>query len=266
MKNYHDKGWVRLHRGIEDWPLYFSEPFTKSQAWIDMVLKANYEKGFISIRGNIIEIQRGQLGWSEESLASRWQWSRGKVKRFINWLKTVQQIEQQKTALISIITIINYDKYQPDGTTDGHQTVQQTDTKNKNNKNKELNNIKEIYKEKFEDFWNLYPRKVGKDNAYKSWLKLLPEDRQKCIEVIPLHSSQEQWKTKEYIPHPATWLNGGRWKDEIQPAKKWKEKRELLLCSVCNEIMSESAICSKCQSAEAQTEAQPSEFIGDYTY
>lgn len=29
----------------------------------------------------------------------------------------------------------------------------------------------------------------------------------------------EQWQRDggQYIPHPATWLNQGRWKDEIEP-------------------------------------------------
>lgn len=129
-----------------------------------------------------------------------------------------------------------------------------------------VNITKEIYCSTFDQFWKLYPKKVAKNKAAIAWSKISPEEQQKCIEVIPEHKKQAQWSDIQFIPHPATWINQGRWKDEIQPPKKWKEKRKLFLCSICNEIMSETAICSKCQTAETQNETQPSEFIGDYTY
>jgi hypothetical protein len=141
------QGWVKLYRKIQKWELYFSEPFTKTQAWIDMILLANHNLKSFNVRGNIVACERGQIAHSEETLAVRWKWSRGKVRRFLNWLETRQQIEQQKNYILSVVTIVNYSQYQTpeseadstaddttDGTTDGQQTVQQTDT-NKNVKN-----------------------------------------------------------------------------------------------------------------------------------
>lgn len=141
-------GYVSLWRKIQNNHLWLLEPFTKGQAWVDLFLLANFKDGTINIRGNIIAIKRGQLGWSEESLGERWKWSRGKVKRYLNYLETVQQIIQQKSYVISLITVINYDKYQKnstaddttDSTTDGHQTVQQTDTNNNVYKENNVNN------------------------------------------------------------------------------------------------------------------------------
>jgi hypothetical protein len=142
------KGWVRLHRQIEDWEFYFEEPFTRAQAWTDLILLANFKTGTVIIRGNNIIINRGQVGRSEEFLSRRWQWSRGKVRRYLAMLKTRQQIEQQPSSILSLITIINYDRYQlddtTDGTTDGQQTVQQTVQVNKNVK-KEKNEKKESH-------------------------------------------------------------------------------------------------------------------------
>jgi len=141
-------GYVRVWRKIQNNPLWLLEPFTKGQAWVDLIMLANHKAGNINIRGNIIEIKRGQLGWSEDKLGERWKWSRGKVKRYINYLKTIHQIEQQKSYVISLITILNYNLYQSDSTendtsdstTDGHQTVQQTDTNNNGNNVKNDNN------------------------------------------------------------------------------------------------------------------------------
>jgi len=76
-----------------------------------------------------VEIPRGACGWSENELAERWQWSRGKVRRFLGELETVQQIVQQKNNVTSCIHVVNYERYQTDGTAngtaDGQQTVQQ---------------------------------------------------------------------------------------------------------------------------------------------
>lgn len=140
-----NNGWIKLHRKIFDNPMYFSEPFTRMQAWIDLLLLANHSGQYFFIRGNRIDVKRGEVAHSMESLAQRWKWSRGKVLRYISQLENSQMIVQQKSHVITKLSITNYNTYQSDGTTDsttdGQQTVQQTDT-NKNDK-KEKNENKE---------------------------------------------------------------------------------------------------------------------------
>ena len=141
-------GWIKLHRQIIDTDDWLHEPFTRGQAWVDMLLLANHAEGSFRVRGIVVHLTRGQLGWSEETLAKRWKWSRGKVRRFFSELEseTVQRIVQQKNNVSSVITILNYDKYQsddtaertPNGTTDGHQT----DTKRYTNKNDKKNTVR----------------------------------------------------------------------------------------------------------------------------
>jgi DNA-binding transcriptional MocR family regulator len=118
--------------------MYFSEPFTRMQAWIDLLLLANHSGQYFYIRGNRVDVKRGEVAHSMESLAQRWRWSRGKVLRYISQLENSQMIVQQKSHVITKLSITNYNTYQSDGTTDsttdGQQTVQQTDT-NKNDKN-----------------------------------------------------------------------------------------------------------------------------------
>ena len=138
-----NNGWVKLHRQIEDSGLWLLEPFTKAQAWIDLFLNASHKNSSFSIRGNVIDLKRGQLGWSEITLSVRWRWSRNKVRRFLNYLKTKQQITQEKTFITSIITILNYDKYQSDETTDDTAERQQKDSRRYTYKN-DKNDIKHI--------------------------------------------------------------------------------------------------------------------------
>lgn len=72
----------------------------------------------------------------------------------------------------------------------------------------------------FDQFWQAYPRKVGKVDAQKAWAKLkpTPELVQTILEAIAAQKEGHDWKREagEYIPHPTTWLNGGRWLDEVR--------------------------------------------------
>jgi hypothetical protein len=148
------EGWIKLHRQICNSEEWFLEPFTKAQAWIDLILNANHKKGFFEVRGNVVTIKRGQIGWSEITMAKRWTWSRTKVRRYLKWLKTIQRIEQQNIQYItSIITIIHYEKYQidtADDTADDTAEKQQKNSRrytNKNDKNEKniiINNNTEI--------------------------------------------------------------------------------------------------------------------------
>ena len=73
----------------------------------------------------------------------------------------------------------------------------------------------------FESFWKVYPRKVGKDKC-RNWFKShKPKEDlvQKMIEAVEEQKKSKQWSDPQYIPHPYTWLNQGRWEDELTPSK-----------------------------------------------
>lgn len=109
-------GWIKLHRKITEHPDYLGETFTRMQAWIDLLLTANYRDGFIRVRGIAVPVKRGQIATSSLSLAKRWMWSRGKVHRYLNELETSKQIEQQNSNVITLISIVKYDSFQLDDT------------------------------------------------------------------------------------------------------------------------------------------------------
>ena len=76
----------------------------------------------------------------------------------------------------------------------------------------------------FIEFYNLYPRKMGRKDAEKSWNRLTPAQQAECLEAMPNYL--KYWKIKEtakdFIPYPASFLNAERWTDEIdiEPLKK----------------------------------------------
>lgn len=63
-----------------------------------------------------------------------------------------------------------------------------------------------------EIFWKQYPRKVGKTDALKAWMKKLP-DIEIVVKALNWQKDCSQWK-KGYIPNPATYINQERWLDE----------------------------------------------------
>lgn len=137
-----ERGWFRVHRSLFDSKLWMDEPFTRGQAWVDMIGLANHKPGWIRKRGIRVDIPRGAVGYSERELAKRWKWSRGKVQRFLEELQKDLRIEPQngpqKDNVTSCYLITNYEMYQQVGpqndTTDGPQTGHRQD-QNKNVKN-----------------------------------------------------------------------------------------------------------------------------------
>lgn len=79
---------------------------------------------------------------------------------------------------------------------------------------------KEYIYAQFDKFYSLYPKKVGKQQALKAWLKLKPDEAlfNKITEAVKQQSQSEQWlkDNGQYIPYPGTWLNGRRWEDEVK--------------------------------------------------
>jgi hypothetical protein len=71
----------------------------------------------------------------------------------------------------------------------------------------------------FDEFWQTYPRKVGKAKAVKAWATATKHTNPDVIlaglkaQLPELLSNDEQFR-----PHPTTWLNAGRWEDEVGTA------------------------------------------------
>jgi len=96
--------------------------------------------------------------------------------------------------------------------------------------------------EGFDEWWSIYPRKVAKVGAVKAYRKALLEttpgrllDGARTMAKDVAEGRQE----RQWVPYPASWLNGGRWDDEptIQlatvTAGPQKETHFTLLCRKC---------------------------------
>lgn len=83
---------------------------------------------------------------------------------------------------------------------------------NKDTSKKELVK-KTIVDERFEKFWELYNKDIGKDECYKVWRFINPIDKDKILKVLPLYI--ESTPEIKYRKNPLKYLNNKAWLDEI---------------------------------------------------
>lgn len=77
----------------------------------------------------------------------------------------------------------------------------------------------ESYDSLFDRFYEAYPKKVAKAAAQKAFRACKPDEGLllTMVEVLKLQAESTDWQKEggKYIPNPATWLNGERWKDQL---------------------------------------------------
>lgn len=249
-----DKGWICLHRDIRYHWLWQDKPFSKGQAFADLLLLANHSDCKLLIGNNLAVVKRGDLITSTVKLSEYWGWSRTKVTSFLKALKNDDMITVKSDNKKTSIHIVNYERYQgfislleqqkdsketsenqqknnkkaaenqlkdSTQTSDKHQKSTNNNVNNDNNET----NIPPLPPEGsgtadngFEEFWQAYPRKVAKSAAVKAWTKLKPngELRGIILEALEKQKKSPQWQKDGgmYIPHPTTWINGRRWEDD----------------------------------------------------
>jgi len=107
-------GWIKIYRRLQDNPLWGIKPFSKGQAWVDLLLRANHKEGnFVMIGNAKISILPGQILTSGKLLANVWGWSQHKVTNFQSNLFVNGQIgKPERKSKYTLITIINWSIYQ----------------------------------------------------------------------------------------------------------------------------------------------------------
>ena len=128
--------YIKIDRGLKNHAIWLEKPFSKGQAWVDLLILAQGVDKDKTYRGRIQKMRSGEVYTSICYLEKRWGWSRNKVYRFLSylvdagmiavqgWEKTAQGNGTRKwtrngTRDGTVITVENWAFYQYDGTTDG---------------------------------------------------------------------------------------------------------------------------------------------------
>ncbi|HBC4924379.1 TPA: DnaD domain protein [Staphylococcus aureus] len=157
-------GWISIDRSIQNhWLFKEKRTFSKFEAWIYLLMEANHSKAKVPIGNQIVTVERGQRLTSILTLSDLFNWSRFKVKTFLDLLESDGMLEVKTTSKYTLITIVNYDFYQSEQGRNQHQndikptskqhqsninpTSKKHQTNTNNNDNKD-NNEKNVNNEK----------------------------------------------------------------------------------------------------------------------
>lgn len=220
-------GWLKLYRSILDSAVFQDAEVLK--VWIWLLCNVAFEQHDTICYGKVIHLKPGQIATGRKKIAQCTDLNENKVYRALNALKSLGNIEIKATNRYSIITIVNWYKYQEENykrTSSEQQTNSKTTTEEQqdNNKRTQHKNGKNGKKEKniyicsfFQSVWDEYPKKLGKNKVTKAAMEQLEEAGmdtvmdavRRYVEKIKRDGTEEK-----YIMHGSTFFNGA-WRDYV---------------------------------------------------
>lgn len=231
------KGYIKIHRQIQDCWIWNTGKFDKRSAWIDLLMSANHREVKMLYDGKLQEIQRGQFITSIKSLAERWEWSKSTVFEFLNILALDGMLNKESDSKRTLITITNYDKYQIVETLDENKSKtnrKQIETNNNINNNTLSNDnvynaqTSAPYSAHFEEFWKCYQKKNDKARAYEQYNARLKEgfSEQELLSACKNYMAEceREHREKKYIKDGKTFLSIHRPFIDYLPTKEEKSK------------------------------------------
>ncbi|MDX8128008.1 helix-turn-helix domain-containing protein [Methylomonas sp. OY6] len=103
--------------------------------------------------------------------------------------------------------------------TDTNQEIESINKTNKLGSKKATSASSDELGRSFAEFYHVYPKKKAKKEAETAWRKLKPDEMlfAEIMSGLEREIKSHDWlkENGKYIPHPASWLNGKRWEDEI---------------------------------------------------
>lgn len=141
QENY-GNGWISIYRSIfKNW-VWKDKPFSKGQAWIDILLECNHKTDKVNIKDQLFVCKRGESLNSQITWAERWGWNRSRVRRFLKLLKSDSMIELIPTNKTTKLIVSNYSSYQDKRTTDEQRmNNKRTSDEHQMNTNNKINKI-----------------------------------------------------------------------------------------------------------------------------
>jgi len=121
-----EKGWIKIHRSIFRNP-WMLRPNVLA-VWMYILGRVNWRPTDVVFEGKRITLQPGQGIFKLREIAADLRISRGTLFRVIDVLKTETQIETQTSPRNTLVTVVNWKKYQLAGTQNGTQVGHKRDT------------------------------------------------------------------------------------------------------------------------------------------
>ena len=152
------QGYIKLYRQITDTPVWADSD--KLKLWLMCLMKATHDEKTQVVGNQIIELKAGQFITGRAALSDDFNRDVKKDRRvdgltLFRWLSLFEKMEMlniKKTNKYSLITVLNWDKYQGRRTSNEQQlNNNRTSDEQQLNTNKNDKNVKNVKNEKKED-------------------------------------------------------------------------------------------------------------------
>jgi len=174
-------GWVKLHRGLFDHWIASDPEFLA--VWVRMLTEANFEDKRQLFNGSLLDIKRGQIIFGLDAWSAKTGVGISKLRRLLLLLENDSMIDRQKTNKFSLISILNYEKYQCDDRQDAGKT--QADDRQaatpKELKNISITNVIDNKPSSKLDFSN-WPQQPDPE-ILKAWLAMRKRVKASCSQL-----------------------------------------------------------------------------------
>lgn len=108
-----NEGWIGLYRSLlRHWIYPKNRPFTKYEAWIDLLLTVNYEDKKVFSGEDLCDCSKGEIITSQLKLMNRWKWSKSKLLKFFSVLESDKMCAIKRDNKKTSIKLCNYINYQ----------------------------------------------------------------------------------------------------------------------------------------------------------
>ena len=217
------EGWIKIHRKILENPIICKDSDYLA-VWIYLLLNATHKEIPALFKGKKITLQKGQLITGRKSISNQLKISESKIYRIINDFKSEQQIEQQTSNQNSLITILNWDKYQQvEQQNEQQMNNERTADEQRVNTNKNEKNGKNVKNEIYNipaseaETSSADTAKANRKHKYGEYKNVLLKDK----ELQTLKKEYENWEElikylDEYIE-----MKGYKAKSHYLCIKKW---------------------------------------------
>ena len=215
------EGWIKIHRKILENPIICKDSDYLA-VWIYLLLNATHKEIPALFKGKKITLQKGQLITGRKSMSNQLKISESKIFRIINDYKSEQQIEQQTSNKNSLITILNWDKYQQIE----QQNEQQMNNKRTTNE-QQMNTNKNVKNDKNERIYNIPASEVetsSADTAKANEKDAMPKHKYGEYKHVLLKDEELQKLKEKYT----NWEDLIRYLDEYIEMKGYKAKSHYL--------------------------------------
>ena len=224
-------GWIKIHRDIRNHWVWQKADYFK--AWVYLLIKANHKSKTWLHNGNLVHIRRGELVTSLDAIAQDMNWSRSKVRHFINLLKKDTMIRTDSNTNYTHLSICNYDTYQAfvhtegtvvdttEGTPKAHSRQQLKNVKNEKNV-KNIENRKQKFIESLIEYKDQYPSHIL-TQFVNYWTEANRSKTKMRFEM------EKTWETGRRL---GTWMRNSK-DNHVYSTKVEVSKKRKLVCTNC---------------------------------